>query len=272
MPVEPAESQAIPEFKPSTNSGRSAWFVRQVDAFGRMARHPLFWVGARDISGVTVGTMAWAFMTGVAMVKSGMTPLEAALMHILVYAGSAQLTTIPLIAAGAPIFVIWTAALCVNLRFVVFSLHLRDYLMFLPRFKRIVLGYFCGDFTYVLYIQRFARPASTPRQQRAHLAYLLGCNSINWLIWEGCGILGIFAGSAMPMHWGLEFTGTLALLALTCLLITTKLRALAAILAAAAALLAWGLPWKLGIVVAIGVAVALCLYLEPKELLKQPHA
>ncbi|MDR0479321.1 MAG: AzlC family ABC transporter permease, partial [Burkholderiaceae bacterium] len=103
----------------------------------------MFWVGAREMAGVAAGLMAWSFMTGVAMVKSGMSLTEAALMQILVYAGSAQLAAIPLIAAGAPMLVIWAAAFCVNLRFVVYSLHLRDYLRFLPRGRRLVMGYFC---------------------------------------------------------------------------------------------------------------------------------
>jgi predicted branched-subunit amino acid permease len=237
---------------------------KQTGALMRLAHHPLFWTGMRDIFGATLGTMSWAFMIGVAMVKSGMSPSEALLMHLLVYAGSAQLTTIPLIAAGAPILVIWLAAICVNLRFVVFSLHLREYWLSLPRLQRLLLGYLCNDFTYVLYIRRFTHPAATTRQRQAHIAYLIGSNSFNWLLWEICGIIGIFVGNAIPQRLGLEFAGTLALLALTTLLVTSKLRILTLILAAAAALLAWGLPWRLNIVVAIVVAVAMCLYLEPK--------
>jgi predicted branched-subunit amino acid permease len=251
--------------EPPPASRADVWLARQVDAFGRMARHPLFWVGAREMAGVAVGMMAWSFMVGVAMVRSGMSLTEAALMQILVYAGSAQLAAIPLIAAGAPMLVIWVAAFCVNLRFVVFSLHLRDYLMFLPRGRRLALGYFCGDSIYVLYTRRFARPAATPGQRRAHLAYLMGSNTINWLFWEASGLAGVFAGNALPARWGLEFAGTLALLALTVSLTTSKLRGLSAILAGAAALAAFGLPWKLNIVAAVVVAVALSLYLEPKE-------
>jgi predicted branched-subunit amino acid permease len=62
-------------------------------------------------------------MTGVAMVKSGLSGLEAVLMTLIVYAGSAQLAAVPMIAAGAPLWVILAAAFCVNLRFVVFSAH-----------------------------------------------------------------------------------------------------------------------------------------------------
>ena len=45
------------------------------------------------------------------------------------------------IAAGAPVWVILTTSFCVNLRFVVFSAHLRGYVMHLPRSVRQLAGY-----------------------------------------------------------------------------------------------------------------------------------
>ena len=58
-------------------------------------------------------------------------------MTLLVYAGSSQLAAIPLLFAGAPAWVILATGFCVNLRFVVFSLHLRPYLMHMPRWRRM---------------------------------------------------------------------------------------------------------------------------------------
>lgn len=238
------------------------WLAGQVARMGHTVRHPLFWVGARETSGIAVGLSAWAFMTGVAMVKSGMSLTEAVLMSLLVFAGSAQLAAVPLIAAGAPLWVIWATAFCVNLRFVVFSLHLRDYLMHLPLGRRLLIGYGTGDLTYVLFTKRFAHPAHTGRQRRAQQAYLWGGNSVNWAMWQSMSMLGIFAGHAMPPRWGLEFAGTLALLGVSCSLASTRLRVLAAVVAGAAAVVAFGLPFRLNIVAAIAVAVAICLTLE----------
>jgi predicted branched-subunit amino acid permease len=42
-------------------------------------------------------------------------------MSLLVFAGSAQLAVIPLLAAGAPVWLIWATAACVNLRFLILS-------------------------------------------------------------------------------------------------------------------------------------------------------
>jgi predicted branched-subunit amino acid permease len=248
------------------------WVAGRVEAFAHTARHPLFWVGAREMSGISVGMTVWSFMTGVAMVKSGMSVTEAVLMSLLVFAGSAQLAAIPLIAAGAPLWVILATAFCVNLRFVVFSLHLRDYFMFLPRSRRLWLGYFTGDVTYVLFTRRFPKPAETERQRRAQMAYLWGGNCCNWVFWQSFGFAGIFLGAALPQRWGLEFAGTLALLAVTCSLATTRMRALSALMAAAAAVVLFALPYRLNIVAAIVVAVAICLALEPMRRPPPPPA
>jgi predicted branched-subunit amino acid permease len=53
------------------------------------------------------GIGAWGMVVGVAMVKSGLTVAQASGMTLVVFAGSAQLASLPLIAAGAPIWVIF---------------------------------------------------------------------------------------------------------------------------------------------------------------------
>ena len=90
-------------------------------------RHPEFARGARDMTGTALGIAAWGLLTGVAMAKSGLAMPLAVLMSLIVFAGSAQLAALPLLAGGAPIWVIWATALCVNLRFVIFSAGWRRY-------------------------------------------------------------------------------------------------------------------------------------------------
>ena len=69
-------------------------------AVGATVRHPSFRQGVADMLGTGVGVGAWGLVTGVAMVKSGMSVPIALLMSILVYAGSAQLAVIPLLAVA----------------------------------------------------------------------------------------------------------------------------------------------------------------------------
>ena len=65
-----------------------------------------------------------------------------------------------------------------------------------------------------------------------------------------------------PMNGVLGFAGILALLGILCSLGATRLRLFSAGIAGAAAVVAFALPFKLNILVAIAVAVVFCLMLE----------
>jgi predicted branched-subunit amino acid permease len=216
---------------------------------------PEYREGARDQISVAMGIAAWGLMTGVAMVQSGLSSLEAVLMTLIVYAGSAQLAAVPMIAAGAPLWVILAAAFCVNLRFVVFSAHLR-------RWQRLIRGYITGDLSYVFFARRFPHPGTTPDELEGQQAYLMGNCAVNYVAWMGASLAGIALANAVPVAWGLGFAGILALLGVLCSLASSKLRVVSAGVAGAAAVAAWALPLKLNILVAIASAVAICLVLE----------
>jgi predicted branched-subunit amino acid permease len=117
--------------------------------------HPEFKRGFGEMLAPSLGIAAWGLVTGVAMVKSGLSVPLAVLMTVLVYAGSAQLAALPLLVVGAPLTVLWATAFCVNLRFVIYSAHWRRYFGHLPRWQRLVLGYFAVDLNYVLFARRF---------------------------------------------------------------------------------------------------------------------
>lgn len=229
----------------------------------QLLQHPEFGRGMREMVSAAPGLAAWGMMTGVAMINSGMSLVEAVSMTLLVYAGSSQLAAIPLIAAGAPVAVILATAFCVNLRFVVFSAHLRPYLMHLPRRVRLFVGYLTADISYVMFTRRYHAPAQGAVEQQAQLAYLLGGGATFWCSWQAASLLGIALAHSVPSHWGLGFAGILALLGVACSLASTRVRVVSAGVAGAAAVAAFALPFKLNIVVAIAAAVALSLLLEP---------
>lgn len=227
--------------------------------------HPEYWQGAKDCVVMLPGMAAWGLMMGVTMVNAGMSVTESAAMTLLVFAGSAQLAAVPLIAAGAPMWVILLTGLCVNLRFVVFSAHLRPYLMHLPLWKRLFSGYLTADLSYVQFVSRFPKPSPDPVQQQVQDAYLAGNCGLTWVVWMGTSLIGIALAHQIPIHWGLGFAGMLSLLGILCSLATTKLRLVSAGVSSAAAVAAYALPLKMNIVVAIAAAVAMCLLLEKTQ-------
>ena len=225
-------------------------------------QHPAFGRGLREMAAVSPGLAAWGLMTGVAMVKSGMSTFEAVAMSLLVFAGSSQLAAMPLMTAGAPVWVILATAFCVNLRFVVFSAHMRPYLMHLPLRWRLFQGYLTTDLSYVLFTKHYHHPSAHVAERREQLAFLSGGSLFNWVSWQGASLIGIALANVIPTHWGLAFAGILALLGIGCSLASSHLRRVAAGVAGMAAVAAYALPLKLNIVVAIACAVALCLIIE----------
>jgi predicted branched-subunit amino acid permease len=75
-------------------------------------------------------------------------------------------------------------------------------------------------------------------------------------------LLGVVLANWIPTAWGLGFAGILALVGMGCSLITSRLRWVAAGVAACAGVATFALPLKLNILVAIASAVSLCLMLE----------
>ena len=223
-----------------------------------LIRHPEFRRGFNETVAPSLGIAAWGLVTGVAMVKSGLSLPLAVLMTMLVYAGSAQLAALPLIVAGAPLWVLWATAFCVNLRFVIYSAHWRRYFGHLPRAQRLLLGYFAVDLSYVLFARRFPEAAPQPEQ----LPYFWGSAAWNWLSWQGASLLGIVLADRVPTEWGLGFAGVLALLGITYSLLSDKKTWIAAAVAAFVAVAAFALPLKLNIVAAIAAGVAIGLLLD----------
>jgi predicted branched-subunit amino acid permease len=215
-------------------------------------RDPNFVEGCRDMAAIGLGVAAWGLITGVAMIKSGLTIPLALLMSLTVFAGSAQLAALPLIASGAPVWVVWATALCVNLRFIIFSAQWRPYFGKLPRAQRLRIGYLSADLNYVVFMRRYPEP----RPAEGQVAYFWGGAITAWLSWQIPSIAGIALADVVPTHWGLGFAGTLALLGLVCSMLTDRGSRLTAVVAGSAAVAAFALPFKLNILVAIAAAVA----------------
>jgi len=234
-------------------------------SFGGLWRDPEFRRGAREMMVVSPGIAAWGLVTGMAMVKGGLSQELAVAMSLLVYAGSAQLVSLPLLAAGAPMGVIWAAAFCVNLRFVIYSAQWRGVFGHLPRARRLALGFLAADLNLIMFQRAHPNPPLAGEDPGNRIAYYLGGVAVLWSMWQLPSMLGIAMANVIPTQWGLGFAGTLAMIGLTYGLINDRVTAVAAIVAGTAAVAAFALPLKLNIVVAIAAAVAVGLVMNQAD-------
>lgn len=199
----------------------------------------------------------WGLVTGVAMANAGMGIPIAIVLSLTVFAGSAQLAVLPLLAVGAPLPVVWATALLVNLRFVIFAAASRTYFMHLTRKERLWAGYLNGDLGFALFQTRYrnAPERGTPDQ----LGFFYGTAVVNWVAWQISSIVGILLGGLAPTSWGLDLAASLALLGVLIPMANRFPVVAGIVVTGVLAVATVGMPMKLGLLVSVvaGACVAL---------------
>jgi predicted branched-subunit amino acid permease len=208
--------------------------------------------GARAVLPVLPGVGTFGLISGVAMVGSGMSPFSAMAMSIATYAGTAQLAALQLLAGGAPLAVIFLAALVLNLRFALYSLSMAPHFRSATTPRKWLYSYLLSDNGYAHFITRY----STHPDEPGKVGYYLGACAGIWTVWQAATAVGVALGAGIPPAWRLEFTVTLTFFALGISVIRDKAMAIAAATAAVTAILAIGLPYRLGLIVAAGAGIA----------------
>jgi predicted branched-subunit amino acid permease len=220
-----------------------------------------FGAGFRAMLPPMPGVIAWGLVTGVAMSKSGLSLVEALGMTLLAYAGSAQLASLPLIAAVAPVWVIFLTSVVVNLRFVLYGAALRREFTHESFARRTLVGYLIGDVTFVLFLRRLRE---TPALEH-RTAHWLGLALCNWLGWQVGSIVGILAATRIPAEWGLDLAGMLALLALLVPAVRNVPAGAGALVAVAVSLVTLDWPLRLGLLAAVVAGIGVALIVDAIE-------
>jgi predicted branched-subunit amino acid permease len=219
-----------------------------------------FHEAVKESASAMLGIFAWGMVTSMAMVKSGLSILQALGMTFLSYAGSAQLASLPLMVANASVWVIFATAMIVNLRFVIFAAAIGPHLAHLPWHKRLFYGYLNGDLMMALFPARF--PYHTVHQPEGKLGYFQGLCYPNWIAWQAGSVIGIVLASQIPDSWGLAFAGTLALMGVMIPLIANAAALAGVIVAACVAVAAIRLPYRLGLVAAVILGMGAAMLID----------
>ena len=208
--------------------------------------------GALASTPLLVGIVPWGVVAGVAMVSAGLTQGQAVAMSVLVFAGSAQLAVLPLLIVKAPLWVMYATALVVNLRYVIYSAVLAPHFEHLSRPWRALLAYITVDGVFALFAGKYRAEEDRPHKHW----FFLGGSLVMWIGWQLASWTGIFAGALIPREWSLEFSATLALIAVLIPLLFDRAAVWGALAAGAVALLAARWPLNTGLLAAIAAGVA----------------
>ena len=160
-----------------------------------------------------VGVFAYGLVFGVLAVQAGMSPLQAQIMSLTVFAGASQLMALELWSAHLPVLAITATTLAVNLRHLLMGAAMRDWLVRLPPSRSYLSVFFMTDESWALSVREMA-------QGKKDAGFLLGAGLCIYVFWNASTGVGATMSSlvdryfADPAVLGLDFAFTAVFIAL----------------------------------------------------------
>lgn len=220
-----------------------------------------FWDGVRAEFPLLIGVFPFGMIYGALALNAGLSNLASQMMSSIVFAGSAQFVTAQLVHDAAPGFVIVLTIAVVNLRHMLYSASLAPYLNGLSLKWKALLSYLLTDEAYAPSILHYEAKGVTAQ---GHW-FLLGAGFSLWFIWQVSTALGIFLGAAIPQEWPLDFALPLTFIAMVVPILKNRPMVASALSAGVVALLAYSLPYKLGIILAALTGIIVGTVLEGRK-------
>lgn len=232
---------------------------------GRSPSKTALWQGIKAELPITLGVIPFGMIYGVLGLSAGLTPLQAQAMSSIVFAGSAQFLGAQLISVGTPIPILWLTTFIVNLRHVLYSTALGPDLQHLTRPWRWLLAYLLTDEAYAATAVHYGN-RQIPLTHKHY--FFLGAGFTLWGTWQLSTAVGILLGTQVPPEWGLDFTLALTFIGIVVPTLKDKPNAMAALTAGLVAVLAYDLPYKLGLMAATLIGIAVGVWLEKRSSIK----
>ncbi len=220
-----------------------------------------FWAGVRAEFPLLISVFPFGLIYGILALGAGLTVAAAQSMSWIVFAGSSQFVAAQLIHDSAPGLVIVLTIAVVNLRHMLYSASIAPFIESLSTRWKSLLAYLLTDEAYAVAITHYDEGGLSPTSHW----YFLGAGFSLWFTWQVSTALGIFLGAVIPSTWPLDFALPLTFIALVVPALKNKPAVLAALCAGLAALAAYHLPYKLGLILAALVGIAVGTILEGRK-------
>ena len=210
-----------------------------------------FFAGARAALPILLGVVPFAMISGAAAVSVGLSAFEAVGMSFIVFAGASQLFVFQLMSAGSPWIIMLLTAWIINLRFTMYSATLAPYLQRLPTWQKAPLAYMLSDQAFGVSMGRFVTDETVSRRW-----FYFGAALTVWTTWQVSAVNGALLGTLIPASWGFDFAFPLSFMALMFGALRDRPAVIAALTGGLVAVLAKGLPYNLGLVLASLLGIA----------------
>jgi 4-azaleucine resistance transporter AzlC len=223
-------------------------------------RHSELLAGFRAELPILLGVIPFGMIYGVLALQAGLPVSAAQAMSAVVFAGSAQFMSVQLVSSVTPALVMVLSILVINLRHTLYSASVAPYLKGLSLRWRGLLAYLLTDEAYAVTITHYQQAELTPLSHW----FFLGAGLTLWIGWQISTAVGIFLGAQIPASWSLDFTLALTFIALLVPSIKDRTTAVVALSAGLVAVLAYNLPYKLGMLAAILTGIMVGIYMEKR--------
>lgn len=217
-----------------------------------------FLTGFRDELPLLLGVMPFGMIYGILALAAGLSTGEAQAMSVIVFAGSAQFMLVQLMAVGTPALVIIITGFIINLRHALYSASIAPHIQQLSPLWKTLLSYLLTDEAYAIAITRYVKRDAS---RNKHF-YFLGAGLALWSSWQVSTAVGVFLGAQIPSSWSLDFTLALTFIAIVVPSLKDRPSILAALAASVVAVATAPLPYKLNLIVAAIVGIAVGLWSE----------
>jgi predicted branched-subunit amino acid permease len=189
-------------------------------------------------------------------------PFTAQAMSSVLFAGSAQFVAARLVRESAPALVVIATIFVVNLRHALYSASVAPYVSHLGLRWKLALSYLLTDEAYAVAGSRYARDAGVAEPSPHRHWYFLGAGITLWAAWQLSTAAGVFLGAQIPHGWSLDFALALTFIAIVFPTLKDLATTGAALVAGVVAVLAYGVPYKLGLIVAAAAGIVVGLAVE----------
>jgi 4-azaleucine resistance transporter AzlC len=217
--------------------------------------------GVRAEFPLLIGVFPFGMIYGVLALNAGLSKAASQAMSSMVFAGSSQFIAAQLIHESVPGLVIVLTIAVVNLRHMLYSASVAPYLKNLPIGWKHALAYLLTDEAYAVTITNYETNDEKPN---GHW-FFLGAGLALWTTWQFSTAAGIMLGTALPPQWPLDFALPLTFIALVMPALKDRPAVAAALSAGAVALLAYNLPYKLGLIIAALFGILIGMLLERRR-------
>jgi 4-azaleucine resistance transporter AzlC len=211
-----------------------------------------FFAGVRAELPLLVGVIPFGLIFGVLGLAAGLPAWAVIAMSSVVFGGSSQVVFAQLWGVHVPPAVITATVGVVNLRHVLYSASVAQYLNALPLRWKCLLAYLLTDEAYAAAIRRLGEGPANPHRHW----FLFGTGITLWTGWQLSTIAGVLVGAQIPSAWGLDFSIALTFIALVAPALHRRSEIVSAGVAAVVAIAAQGMPHKLWIIAAACAGMA----------------